>query len=217
MDGSFPFKYSITTTPCALAVCANCIPLIRSPIAYTPGMLVLKCSSTTILPLSISGTASSANNPSVFGIRPTAQRTYWADASHSFSFSVYLQTYAPSLSSTDCTPADVCTSIPLFFSSILRLCEISLSIFGTSLGIASRIVTLHPSAENAVANSTLITPPPIITRLSGISSSLNNSSLDNTPLRSIPESGSINGLLPAARIIFLASSTCISSPSTCTL
>ena len=58
-----------------------------------------------------------------------------------------------------------------------------------------------------VANSTLITPPPIMIRLFGASFIAKSASLVRTLSLSIPGIGSINGLEPLARIIFSPSST----------
>ena len=66
-DTSFPASCSTTWIPWALAAWASCAPKIRSPIAYTPGILVSNFSFTTTRPRFISGVASSAKSPSVFG------------------------------------------------------------------------------------------------------------------------------------------------------
>ena len=117
----------------------------------------------------------------------------------------------------DCTAAAVWISIPRFFRIILRFWEISLSIFGTSLGMASRIVTFVPRAAYTVANSTLMTPPPIMTRLSGTSFIRNRSSLVMTPGRSMPGIGIRSGLEPdASKTSFAFSSSSPSSEATFT-
>ena len=69
-----------------------------------------------------------------------------------------------------------------------------------------------------VANSTLMTPPPMMTRLSGTSRSRKSSSLVRTPGRSMPGIGRITGLEPAASTTCSAWYTCLSpsfSTSTC--
>ena len=81
----------------------------------------------------------------------------------------------------------------------------SLSIFASIEGNASSIVTLVPSAENIEANSTPITPPPIMARLSGTLSNLNRSSLVSTPSLSSPGIGISAGFEPTASIVCLAS------------
>ena len=106
-DTSFPASCSATWIPWALAAWASCAPKIRSPIAYTPGILVSNFSFTTTRPRFISGVASSVKSPSVFGHLPTAHNTYWEAAFCSFSFSTYLQMYWSPSASTPCTAAAV--------------------------------------------------------------------------------------------------------------
>ena len=80
-----------------------------------------------------------------------------------------------------------------------------LSILASIEGNASSIVTLVPRAENIEANSTPITPPPIMARLLGTFSKLKSSSLVSTPSLSSPGIGIRAGYEPTASIVCFAS------------
>ena len=80
-----------------------------------------------------------------------------------------------------------------------------MSMFASMECSASSMVTLVPRAENMEANSTPITPPPIIARLLGTFSNLKRSSLVSTPSLSSPGIGIRAGFEPTASIVCFAS------------
>ena len=109
-----------------------------------------------------------------------------------------------SVDSRDCTLAPVWISAPFFFRESFRLCPSSLSMFAIREGSASRIVTFVPSVCQIPANSTPITPPPMISREeNGSLSQESSSSLVIMPGRSCPGIGGIEGTLPDASRICL--------------
>ena len=75
---------------------------------------------------------------------------------------------------------------------------------GMTNGIISTTVTFLPSVANSVANSIPMTPPPMMTKLSGSSVIARTSSLVTTFLPSRPGIGGREGVEPIARMILSA-------------
>ena len=105
------------------------------------------------------------------------------------------------------------TSIPSFCRLIFRLRASSLSTVGMRRSRASTTVTCEPKPLYTVANSTPITPPPMITKSSKGVPPCSRSSVESiTPSSSAPGIGGINGLPPVAIRINLPVTSC-DSPS----
>ncbi len=131
------------------------------------------------------------------GFLPTDTRTLSTTSSppvvikRSLSFSPF----------TSCNSVRVLTAMPFLTSSFLRASDTSLSISGKMLAIFSIMVTLLPKVENIEANSTPITPPPIIAISVGSSVKDNISVLVKIPSPSKPFMGGITVVAPVAIMI----------------
>ena len=173
-------------------------------------MLVSIRSLTTIRPLSRAISSFSSPRLSVFGYRPTATRTFSATFFWLPSLVSNKTVFSPCPVPSICvTVALVNISMPSCFMMSSSRPAISASSAGNIWGIISRIVTFAPILWNIWANSSPITPPPMITILCGSCSMVRASSLVMTPGSSIPLMGTLDGLAPVAMMIL---SLFISSP-----
>ena len=147
----------------------------------------------------------------VIARRPTATTQQPPSAVFSAPLSSYVTvTFSPPL-----MPVTLALLITVTFLRLSTLVEsiltMSASTPGSMLGIISITVTGFPREANNVANSMPITPPPIITKLSGSSVIESTSSEVMTFSPSMPGIGGRAGALPVARISL---SNVIFSPST---
>ena len=139
-----------------------------SPIAQIPGTLV-DIRSLTSIPFLVYLTPTEARSrPPKLGILPTADNT--RSARNSFlapSLPEAMITFSLPSDLTSDTWVLVFIDMPLFFRIKDSRCDISLSMLGRIVGRSSMIVTSDPKAAKMDANSTPITPPPMMASLSG--------------------------------------------------
>ena len=156
---SSPEIISATISPCALALWASIGSPETSPIAKTPGTLVLHFLSILMNRPEASILTPVFSNPQslVFGLLPTVTKTlstFRVCSSPSFSNfrSTFLDAPLP-FTSAPLARELVCTVTPCFFSQISRGRLNSLSNIPRMLSIPSTTVTLEPSFARAQPNS----------------------------------------------------------------
>ena len=166
--GLRPPKCSAKKTPCAKPRCASCKPGTMSPTAYTPGTLVIKCSSTGIKPRSRLIPTCSKPISRVRGARPTAT----SNKSASKVSPAWVLTCTASWSwVTESNKVPVLKTMPRLRKARSRPLDTAASSLLAKCGSASITVTSVPKDAHRLANSIPITPPPRTIALRGIQSS----------------------------------------------
>ena len=183
------------------AVWASMDRAVTSPAAYTPGTEVRMWVS-TVIPRSQETPRFSRPKPFKLGLRPTETRISEPEALQDSPSGVSYTTSFPSMAVTLQLRWN---STPFLAYCACSMAEISSSMGPRILGSISTTVTFVPMELKKLANSIPITPPPIITRLSGFSSSWRISRLVTTaPDSASPGMGGTTADDPVQRSSFSA-------------
>mmetsp|Transcript_4235 Transcript_4235/g.5962 ORF Transcript_4235/g.5962 Transcript_4235/m.5962 type:complete len:222 (-) Transcript_4235:529-1194(-) len=203
--------------PSSSALCASMGPSMASPMAYTEGTLVWKCSFTSMRFSRSNCTPSSSRPmPRVNGRRPMATRTTSNSSSSALPF--LLSTCSFTTSPTTCAPftlVPILNFIFCFFRMDWNFLLTSPSEEGTILSRNSMQVTSEPSRFQTDPISRPITPPPITASRLG-TSAMSSAPVESTmrpPALSTGQVGSGVTSEPLAIMMLVASTPC-EPPST---
>mmetsp|Transcript_960 Transcript_960/g.3099 ORF Transcript_960/g.3099 Transcript_960/m.3099 type:complete len:330 (-) Transcript_960:153-1142(-) len=169
---ALPSMFSTAAMPSSSALCASIGPATMSPMAHTPGTLVLKsCSMMTRPALSCSTPASFRPRPSVYGRRPVATSTTSTSmVSGSPPALGSMVSFTPSGPGTAPVTLVLYLNLkPCFFSVRSKVVRIWESRLGTMPSVNSTTVTCAPRRLHTEPISRPMTPPPMTTIFLGTS------------------------------------------------